>query len=335
LLRHRPGTQQLRSSLIHTGTELMNLAHMVRSKVVGLSLLVAAAVFFVTSPAHATLVLEDFNYGTGSGAINGQNGGTGWGGAWTGGGTSLIQYIPTGLIFADVPSSGGAAKFVGQGPITRPFAAAFDHDQNLFGSFLVNVPASDGNLELLGISDAAHATSDSTVQLGFTAALLNSNNHVPAVNVLGGTAQNLNSAGLAGSTTYMYLFHYSGPAASDSVTAWMLNATQYSNWEAAGNTESYLNSATIGTSATGVSGRATATGTVTQTFSTLLLYSLSGFNPGATYDHIALSSSSITDAIGVPEPASLTLLGTAGIGAVLLLRRRPSVTAAARRHSLV
>ena len=154
-----------------------------------LAIVVAAALFLVAiSPAHATLVLEDFNYGTGSGAINGQNGGTGWGGAWTGGGVSLIQYIPTGLIFADVPSSGGAAKFVGQGPITRSFAVAFDHDQNLFGSFLVNVPASDGNLELLGISDAGHATSDSTVQLGFSSTLLNSNNHIPAVKVLGGTA---------------------------------------------------------------------------------------------------------------------------------------------------
>jgi hypothetical protein len=299
----------------------MKFTHILRSKVVGLSIFTAAAIFFATSPARATLVLEDFNYGTGSGAISGQNGGTGWGGAWTGGGTSLIQYIPTGLIFADVPSSGGAAKFVGQGPITRSFAAAFDHDQNLFGSFLVNVPASDGNLELLGISDAGHATSDSTVQLGFSATLLNSNNHVPSVNVLGGTQHSLNPAGLAGSTTYMYLFHYSGPAASDSVTAWMLSVAQYSNWEAAGNTESYLNSATIDTTATGVSGRATATGTVTQTFSTLLLFSQSGFNPGATYDHIALSSSSLTDAIGVPEPATLSLLA-AGATLLLFSRRR-------------
>ena len=52
------------------------------------------------------VVQEDFDYGGASASLNGNNGDTGFSGAWSGTGWN---YTPAGLAFSDLSSTGGAA----------------------------------------------------------------------------------------------------------------------------------------------------------------------------------------------------------------------------------
>jgi hypothetical protein len=71
--------------------------------------LIAAALFAVTSLSQAGVVIASDNFDSYStGAIAGKNGGTGWGGAWTGSnGASVVTTVGG----TDAPMTGNAARF--------------------------------------------------------------------------------------------------------------------------------------------------------------------------------------------------------------------------------
>jgi hypothetical protein len=65
--------------------------------------------FYQQTQAQLT-ISEDFNYGTSAGNLTGQNGGSGFAAAWTGG---TGGYLPTGLSFGVLSSPGGGTERFG------------------------------------------------------------------------------------------------------------------------------------------------------------------------------------------------------------------------------
>jgi hypothetical protein len=79
-----------------------------------------------TIPSGSPVIYESFDYTAGS-AVVGQNGGTGFGGAWTGTGTLTNNKIGTGLTFSNLPVAGGSherTERTGDSAISRTISAS-------------------------------------------------------------------------------------------------------------------------------------------------------------------------------------------------------------------
>ncbi|AQQ71686.1 hypothetical protein SMSP2_02063 [Limihaloglobus sulfuriphilus] len=92
----------------------------------------------------ATICTEPFDYPVGS--LEGQNGGTGWGDAWTFPSTSGTQeVVAESLLFSDLPVSGGALKLVDTDPawsvvgVRRQLGFDFPTGADLWVSFLARI----------------------------------------------------------------------------------------------------------------------------------------------------------------------------------------------------
>lgn len=114
------------------------------------SLIVAGLLTFaLTQAAHASAVYDGFNYPSGS-SLAGQNGGTGWAGAWDNSQSALDVKIAAGLTFGGLATSPGSA----QGDpaalnvnvfYKRQLGSSFGADNTtVFMSFLLHPDASPG-----------------------------------------------------------------------------------------------------------------------------------------------------------------------------------------------
>ena len=123
-------------------------------------------------------------------------------------------------------------------------------------------------------------------------------------------------------TTFLALFQVSGlGTASLTTSEWLLSAAQFANFNSAGTLNATaLNAATVGTGATNVYQRGTATSATSINLASdyLNLYTYEG---APTVDELRLSDTSLSEATPTPEPVSIGLLGL-GMTALLARRRK-------------
>ena len=257
--------------------------------------LIAGAFIPASASTAGLIVTEDFNYGSAT-SLTGQNGGTGFSAAWNGG-----SYTQTGLSFSNLNSTGGAYSGVTGGQ--RVFSSAFPSAGPIYGSFLFDFLATPAGVQQVGIGNSG-ATNNQNSAMRFEP-ISDAVASKPSVGVQGAPESALTATALSKSTPYLYLFHYS----ASSATSWVLTAGQYANFRSGGMSELALNSASIGSSSTNVTGRASVTGSVSQALTQLNLYS---FQASSTLiDRIYLSNASLLETVGppiaTPEPSTLAL----------------------------
>lgn len=93
----------------------------------------------MTCAQASVIMTESFNYTPGTDGLNGQNGGTGWGGTWNNGG---FDTVAPGLTYAGLTTSGNASSNTG-GQTFRHLFATTPSTGTVFISFLLNQPAAD------------------------------------------------------------------------------------------------------------------------------------------------------------------------------------------------
>ena len=76
------------------------------------TILFVSMVAATTASKAANIYYEGFDYGAANGSLAGQNGGTGFAGAWTSGNPG-ITYASTGLSFSDLSVTGGSVTATG------------------------------------------------------------------------------------------------------------------------------------------------------------------------------------------------------------------------------
>lgn len=136
------------------------------------------------------------------------------------------------------------------------------------------------------------------------------------------------STGLATGTTYLMLSCFtnvgsalSGGAGSGIATVYALTLAQYESFLAAGATQSYLDSAAVGTGSSEITGRVSDTVTSgTYSFSTGNFAQFVSVADVAQFDEMRYGTT-LADVIPVPEPSTF-VLAAAGLGALYVLRRR-------------
>lgn len=273
------------------------LASAFNLRAIARALPVLVAAFVLVHPARATLLLyEGFDYATGSN-ITGQNGGSGFSGAWQlgmGGETTNVVGA-SGLTYPGVASTGLAVNDGNTAAHSNlrswtPSAGLFDDGNVLWFSALVNTSATSSDVRL-------YFSSNSTVSFGgagfniFGGAAAGGTPGVRS-EINGGFSPTIN--GTPGTTMFIVgRITFSDTAGADSITAW-------------------LNPASMPTT-----GGVTVNGNIT-TGASLNMGIRGGGNWQGTFDELRLGT---TYADVIPEPATMGLLGLS-LGMLSLRRRR-------------
>lgn len=317
----------------------------------------ALPILFAGAVRAELIVYEGFDYGASDGSIAGQNGGIGFGGAWT-----VVQsqfatggsYRADGLTFgSNFLTSGGTAVVYGGGSYNevqrttdyRPLGV--NQTGTIYGSFLFNIQA-DGtynsahegiNALLIGPTpnESLSAYDFGTNEFATNNSAARGPGTPGYPSYLSGTAPSLN-------TTYLYLFKLTNVGgAGETTDAWVLTQDQYDNFKTAGSSpgellETDLNAAVLGTGGMNVMERGSFSGSGTGTFSTsdfLTLFGFSTQNPDhrltSLMDEIRISNVSLSEVspsfTAVPEPSSFALVALISGGAWWKRRRSaPTVT---------
>jgi len=283
---------------------------------------VIAAIVCGTTAEAALIYQEGFNYGAVSGSLDGENGGTGFSGAWTSGNAG-ITYSSSGLSFSDLVVSGGSVTATGTNGIGnalfyRPLSNTLSGVY--YGSFLSQVVNVNSSLFAIenGMALGPQNTFPSFGGFGILAPLNDNALAVVAASELVANGSMLNYL------TYLTLFKID--TAAIMTTGWLLSAGQYDIFKGGGITEAELNSAAIGTGTSELRARASVTDIGSVTASHLNIFMNAAFGVSATLaaDEFRLSDMSLNEVIpAVPEPGSVALLIALGIGLfVRFIRKR-------------
>jgi hypothetical protein len=288
-----------------------------------------ALVLFPAAARASILASESFVYGAVGGDLVGNNGGSGFSGAWadSSGGTAW-DYQPLGLSFGSLSVAGGAANrpaIVGANIVNRPFSSSLSG--TIYGAFLFQINARPDNFSTAAVILGAAGDSDVFGSLTVNAPGFDSANGEVRVEDSG---EELAGDPLALNTTYLALFRFDSVA--NAATAWFLTSGQYENFVAGGLNEADLNSAGLGSANTNVLERGSTTGG-DGPLTHLNLYGVFA-EVSVTYDEIRLSDASLAEAApsstvpgAIPEAASLVtwaMLALVACPAMLWARRRMS-----------
>lgn len=291
------------------------------------------------------LVYEGFDYGGTAQALAGISGAaTGLTGSYSSGNSEggNMDYDPTGLTFGDLYTTGGHAALLRSGSDSFFFSsrqmAAGSVTGTIYGSFLFQQESPESNDDVNGLLFGPENTTDSTATVSFLTDTYR--NEVQSIRVdpdnNGFFASGYEGAatGMAsnspGTNVTMALFEITNVGAvsgTQTVSMWMLNVAQFTNFKAGGLTLTELNSATMGSGSTNVLGRNSLTlngddGYISLGNSDYL--TLFSFRSSYRMDEIRLSNSSLDEVTPIPEPG---VFGALAIGSLILSLRR-------RRHRL-
>lgn len=283
---------------------------------------VAAAALLSAGTAKASLlVYEGFN-GYTTGYLAGQNttNTVGLSGAYSGAG---IAYQSTGLTFGNLSVSGGAvtAANYNTSTISVSLSSSAATTGTLWSSHLVKLGLEGGST---GGNDMIAVGSD---------------NHFRVYSNLGTAGASTLYAGssrsdtwkyMTGSSTYLCITKTtnvgidlsSGQAGTQ--RTWYMTSDQFATWEANGLTETYLNSAVVGTGSDQIFARTGLNSVTSGNYlfdQTQTLNISAQYNTSILYDELRYGTT-LGDVIVVPEPSTLTLMLVAGIAGAAALRRR-------------
>lgn len=274
--------------------------------------LLVTLILGVCAPAKAALILyEPFDYGATSGSLNGKGGSATEIGfkataKWNGG-----TYDPAGLKFGYLQVAGGMAS-----NLTASLARQHDVTQEgtIYGSFLCKeVSGGEGDTAIAALmftraADTGDTGADLDVAFDEYGGSLIRKCGVRIQNTQG-TAQSGSQAAAYG-TTYLVLFSATGLVtsgnATQTLTIWVLTEEQFAYWRPNGLAVSSLNSATLGSDAGNVFGRATVTkssGTARVQANDYIRFFIAN-GPNAQYDEIRVSNASLDEA----TPLSYTIV---------------------------
>lgn len=310
-----------------------------------------AAVLLVASAAAAQasiIASESFDYS--DGLLYGQTGsGTGFGGDWalsTGfgannnNGTNFFSVTSESLAMSGVYSSGGKLAFATGDNTTKAVARTFSSPLStnaLYGSYLFRITADTytNGRTVGGIMVNTPGQNDNSGTFSWAANGYNSNSgnvEGPNIRVSGATPTTpvqtpIPTFNLTVATTYIMLFEFD--ATTKTTSAWVLNEAQLTNFYGS------LNSATLNLaagdteSADGVvwKGSVVSSAETLPSMDELTLIGLAsaqGLGYGFEWDEIRFSDTSLLEAVAVPEPSTVAVLGLA-FGAFAIrgvLRRR-------------
>ncbi len=270
--------------------------------------ILAVMALFGSLTAHAALVVyEGFDY-SGASDVDGENGGTGWAGAWgiNGGspsvvsiydGTSLSNGAFTGAGFTPVGGSMSNNHNTFGGERTFASALSMTVDEEYYFSFLIRYP---------------EQTEAVSTQLSFTGnanpVFVRFNQGDASVTVGPGTFSSTGSEGYTDDTTYFVVGKITASAGgTDSIS---INV--FDNAESVPVSESFLIT----------SGGASLSGSITGIQFTQGDLQNNDGNP-ASFDEFRLGTT--WESVAIPEPSSLALVGlTLAAGMIGMRRRRSS-----------
>jgi autotransporter-associated beta strand protein len=293
------------------------------------SVVLGLALAFSTTVRASLVLYEGFNYpGQVDNAALGAafNGGTGLGGNWQGAG----KYRSTGLTFSDFAVTGGCAENRNSEIYYRPLNVS--KTGTIWGSFLFkSVGVVDNTNTLLSYVVSKQANgNDYNGNTNFGVTPKAYNNYLGDIR-LGGdgnvpdTLTNSGGTIVTQGTTYLILFKVEnliaagGAATSQTVTSWILSASQYDYFKSGGLTELELNAATQGSNAANVTQRTTLTATKKATFSVNDYLTIESLNTGDFMnDEFRFSDSSLSEVApsGIPSAEIYDFGPGASIGPV-------------------
>lgn len=300
------------------------------------SALLCALLLGVSSARAELLVYEGFiGYGTGNligKPINANTMGLDTTTNWSTTQAGALTLQATSLTFdPSFITSGGSVSF---GTTTTVGAAKMSltssYTGTLWMSYLVNLTARGGTAQD-GI--ALRVTNDNASggdRFDLMADTRNSSTNA-GVGYEGGRTEATNSGvDLAFGTTYLLIGSFTNVGVGLTVgnpgvgTMYALTAAQFARFQAAGGTESYLNTTAVGTGAGQITARISDSAVTTSTFSfsTGNFASMVSVAGSGTFDELRYGTT-LNDVTTIPEPGAATLLTAAGLTVLSTRRRRP------------
>lgn len=291
----------------------------------------------------ALLVYEGFNYSAGS-ALNTIKPNASTVGldktvAYAGNGAA--NYVTgSGLTFGALTTSGGSISSAAS--VTAVGSAKLSLNTyvgTLWSSYLVsfssisNASVGDGALTRVA-NDASNngerfnSYADSRIPSGSPTTNVGISYNAASNVTVGSTSLSIN-------TTYIIISKYTNVGSAINAgtgigTLYALSLSQFGSFLSAGGTEAYLNSATVGTGSSDVTGRVSNTNSVSSTylFQSGAYAQFVNVGDGVTFDELRYGST-LTDVVPVPEPGVLGLASLGALAAFLSLRKNRVPTRAA------
>jgi hypothetical protein len=252
-------------------------------------------------PVAAELAYEGFQYTAGE-LLAGQNGGSGFSGAWSTLETSGtgITVKADGLTFSNLLVSGGRVEGQGTdggGKSRDQRNLAQNAPGQLYGSYLYRRDSTFGTLTVAGIMFGNPGEEDNDSTASFYASEWDRTTIGARVESNMGTFE---GGTLIPSETFLVLFSSNLNNGLQTATMWVLNEDQFDNFKTGNLTEAALNAAAVGTGSSNVYARATTQGQgdVLDPVNNLKFMAFGGYSAGGilvSFDELRLSQTSLDD----------------------------------------
>lgn len=287
-------------------------------------------------PENPMLVYEPFNYGAAPVTLSKTtatlNLGRGLQGSWKlpsgSNSNNRGSYVPQGLTFGELITSGGALRAEGQwsGSSTISRQSAVSHRGTIWGSYLVSpgqpTSTSNPNTDIAGLSVGADGTSDFAADIAVNAKAWNANPAVGGIKASRNSSVPTNSGAAmvfsnTSPQTYLVLFKVTNVGLGTGKTArcWVLTEAQLAYWKPTDSTpleEAQLDAAALGTAANQILQRGSFSGSgsadldFTKYFKFASTKSPSSTLWNVVFDELRISKSRLNDVVPV-NPTLRTL----------------------------